>query len=180
MLAAKAKEVAATLVLVVLILVAMVEETLAILVASVLERATAKSLTDVILVLAVPMEVARVEERATAKSLTDVILVLAVLILVAMVEETFAILVARAAEVAARTVLTDVMAALLTDVKALTAAISLELGIALPPINILVVAKRLAADTSPENSAAAPDTLEMKLPVDAMTEDILRLGFTFT
>jgi len=38
-----------------------------ILAASVAERATAKSLTEVILVFAVPMDVASVEERATAK-----------------------------------------------------------------------------------------------------------------
>ena len=57
-------------------LVAIVEETLAILAASVAERATAKSLTDVILVLAVPIDVASVPDRATAKSLTDVILAL--------------------------------------------------------------------------------------------------------
>ena len=67
-------------------------------------------------------------------------------------------LVAKVEERAATTVLIDVTAALLTEVRALTAATSLAVGMPVPPIKILVVAKRLAADTSPENYAATPDT----------------------
>ena len=137
-----------------------------------------------ILVLVVPILVAIVDEtlamlaasvpeRATAKSLTDVILVLAVLILVAIVEDTLAILAAKAAEVAARTVPTEVI---LED----TEATDSPVGIAEPAINILVAAKTLLAETSPENSAAAPDTLVRKLPVEAITEEILSSGFTLS
>jgi hypothetical protein len=63
------------------------------------------------------------------------------------------ILVAMVAESAVITLLTLVSAA--------------ALGIAVPPMKILVEAKRLAADTLPENSAATPDTLVVKLPFAA-------------
>jgi hypothetical protein len=88
-----------------------------------------------------------------------------------MAAETLEMLVARAAEVDARTVPTEV-------IREDTEATDSPLGIAEPPINILVAAKTLLADTSPENSAAAPDTLVRKLPVEAIIEEILRLGFT--
>ena len=91
------------------------------LVASVAERATAKSLTDVMRVLAVPILVASVPDNATAKSLTDVILVLAVPILVARAADTVASSALVAKSKPLITVLTDVIAAALTEVKTETA-----------------------------------------------------------
>ena len=72
--------------------------------------------------------------------------------------------------------------------------IAAALGTAVPPTNTLVVAYTLLADTSPENSAATPDTFVVKLPVaatklvaltevvklpiEAVIEEMLRSGLT--
>ena len=72
--------------------------------------------------------------------------------------------------------------------------IAAALGISAPPTNILVAAYTLLADTSPENSAATPDTFVVKLPVaatklvaltevvklpiEAVIEEMLRSGLT--
>ena len=58
--------------------------------------------------------------------------------------------------------LIEVMAALLTLVSALTAAISEAVGTAAPPTNTLVDANKLAALTLPLNSAAVPLTFPVK------------------
>jgi putative effector of murein hydrolase LrgA (UPF0299 family) len=130
------------------------------LVANVEDNATAKSLTDVILVFAVPILVAIVADKATAKSLTEVIRVLAVPILVAIVADSaviavllLLILVASVADTAASsasvtnpvpspiTPLIDVIAAKFTDVSADTAAIT----VLLLPILVAIVADRATA-----------------------------------
>jgi hypothetical protein len=121
--------------------------------------------------------------------------------LVAMAADTLAILVANAAEAVTRRLVVEVCALLIEVITvpievilADTDATASAFGIAVPAMYILVAAYRLFADTSPENSAATPDTFVVKLPVaatklvaltevvklpiEAVIEEILRSGLT--
>ena len=121
------------------------------LVANVAERATAKSLTEVIRVLAVPILVAIVAERATAKSLTEVILVLLLLILVAIVALTAASSASVAKpEPSPITELIDVIASRLVFVNTDTAATSVTFAAETPAIRSSS-ASILVAETIPKD-----------------------------
>ena len=84
-------------------------------------------------------------------------------------------------------VLTAAISTLFTEVSiltastlALTAATSALEAIVVPAIKILVAANKLLTETLPENSAATPDTLVVKLPVLAIKLVTDKLGLTIS